>query len=221
MSHTNNLSVAAKSPDKIMLLGDVHGDYRHVVSACKNYPNHTVFQVGDLGIIPQVGGMTAQTPFPDNFCFIRGNHDCPDEVQYHKAYLGDYGWFLYKGEPLMYIGGAYSIDNLRRVAGHDWFPREELTREQALECLEMYEKVKPAIVVTHEAPNFLHSNLLEWAGKRGAQVFNNNTALLFNTMFARHKPRHWYHGHWHLSYRHQISGCEFVGIGINDIVDIS
>ena len=207
--------------NNIILVGDIHGDANGFATVfinelCSKFPNTAVVQVGDLGLMPGVrGGFDRNSKFPANFKFIRGNHDKPEECRLHPNYIGDYVCeTLSNGTKVMYVGGAYSIDSLRRVAGHDWYPDEQIDILEMNLVLQTYLEFLPDIMITHEAPAFMHRFLLDHVGRKDATVFFNNTAELFNQMFAKHKPSAWYHGHWHTDYELEVSGTKFCGLGI-------
>lgn len=189
---------------KISFLGDSHGFL----------PDHTIFpkdeltiHVGDLGLGFEYD---EKSVFPDNFKFIRGNHDNPELCQKHPSYLGDFG--ILSEYRLAFIGGAYSKDRSQRIAGKDWWENEELSYDQFGRIIELIDKNKPDIIVSHDGPSVLFPHLNDHS------VTRNNLNYIFDEI---HRPKYWIYGHHHYSKRQKILGTEFIGLDINEFVSIS
>jgi len=109
--------------NKIIAIGDTHGDFGFLHRLNSQYKDSTFIHVGDVGIgyykpardkeilenfgtALEVNGNTAK--------FIRGNHDCPSWFD-DRAYGGlqllrDNQVFKIKDKDFLFIGGAISID---------------------------------------------------------------------------------------------------------------
>src|SRR5690348_14652539 len=108
---------------KMKFIGDVHGLYERYDRIIKEHAN--TIQVGDMGIgfrrWPH-GEWQANPPFDvmvaQNALFIRGNHDNPGVCRNHKQWIADgYVRTTEKGNVVMFIGGAHSIDAKLRIEG--------------------------------------------------------------------------------------------------------
>lgn len=186
----------------MIFVGDVHGKFKDLNMALIGVDDD-VIQVGDLGI--GFPGVPYPPKFFTQFRWLRGNHDNPQVARNHPNYLGDYGTF--KG--IYFIGGANSFDKEQRTIGIDWWPDEELSyldMENAIsECI----SAKPAIIVTHDCPQSV-------ANKIGISG-NTRTRLGLQAIFEYHKPKFWIFGHHHKQFRENITGTQFIGLGILEV----
>jgi hypothetical protein len=185
----------------LTFLGDVHAKlYDMRIDRLSG----TVIQVGDLGFgFRKIDNNTIIKPITH---FIRGNHDKPEFAKLHPSYLGDFG---YKPEwGAFYMGGAASVDIENRTEGLDWWRDEELSYAQSLEALDLYDRVRPEIVISHEAPADVPEVMKLIRSKR-----NTNTSYALREMFDIHKPKYWVFGHYHQNSKMSILGTQFVCVG--------
>jgi len=192
----------------IKFIGDIHGCYNHYKQLAYGYDGITI-QVGDFGL-----GFGMPPPEIDegNF-FIRGNHDDPTKCKEHPNYLGDFGYV--KEEDLFFLGGADSIDKALRVEGVSWWRDEQLTYNQFSDALDLYRKVKPKIVVTHDCPIEIKKGCIrpeysndEWT--------STQQALQVMWQYEHHKPDLWIFGHYHPKQikTFRLEGTKFVCLPI-------
>ncbi len=222
----------------LVIVGDLHGkvsEFRNLITR-RTQPEDTIIQVGDVGF-----GFDTIPDFPDNVKLIRGNHDGPNEARAHKNYLGDWGYW--EEHDLFYVGGAWSIDYAWRQAWNlkeksDWLkwksqsskpPRkiwwedEELSQEELDKATELYAKIKPKIMITHEAPASIVPHVLskvtldlstsplvnvEWEKYRDESSYNRpekleciktRTSTALQGMLEIWRPKFWCMGHYHIS----------------------
>jgi hypothetical protein len=207
------------SLNDIVIVGDVHGKWAMLKNVCDKYPDKTVLGLGDVGI-----GFPGQEPkLPENFRFFRGNHDNPRVCRAHPQYAVEYG--MWNG--LYLVAGADSIDKKWRTEGKDWWPDEQLGRETMELALEDYIKVKPDVLICHEAPFSLHqiAKAASCASDRNNEVWGdpkgNSTAFLLDVMIQAHMPKMLVHGHWHTSLIYKQWGCVFVSLGELESLDLA
>lgn len=202
------------------LVGDTHGDMNPIYEAIElaKRNNDYVVHVGDLGVgfideIEKEGNYL----FNEGFCFIRGNHDNPEKCYLMKSYLGDYGFFDLSNETgFFFVSGALSIDkNMRRML-IDWWPDEELPYHKMLDAFRIYSDIKPRIMITHDCPDFVISNI------HGSTI-SSSTSKAFDHFFGSHKPDVWIFGHHHISFDKMLYGTRFICLAINEIryIDIN
>jgi predicted phosphodiesterase len=190
----------------ITFVGDVHGHVQSLNQIIQRHEKHNpVIQVGDIGI--GFNGKDNTTAFAShsNFFFIRGNHDNPEQCRKNPRYLGDFGYN--SNFNLFYISGAWSIDQNMRLEGRDWWPEEELSMAQCGEVVDLWLKIKPDYVVTHEGPYAATHSIL---GLCGGRKINTRTGQLLDQLWEYHKPQLWIFGHWHVSKTQIIKGTEFI-----------
>lgn len=206
----------------LRLIGDVHGNYDEYLKLLPN-AEYTL-QVGDLGF-----NYTRLTPPNVNtkrHRAIGGNHDnyARNSPQYFKKqpiFLEDFGLHEVPGfPPIFYCRGAWSIDHdwRQREAARggpvSWWPEEELTDEQFEAAFQLYERSKPKIVVTHEAPISLVQYVtnpqfcLQFGFPAGTITTRTNTTL--QRMLDAHRPKLWCFGHFHRRWDETIDGTRFV-----------
>ncbi len=199
---------------RFVLCGDVHGKWNKLFSICEkhqeqpHHPDTPLLVIGDMGI--GFGGRL-DPELPVNCYFFRGNHDNPTICKAHPKYAVD--WGMWNG--MFIVAGGDSVDKKWRCAGYDWWADEQLNREELELMLVDYEKAKPRIVVTHEAPFRLH-NLMAAAARlrdpdteRWGEPRGNSTAFALDSMLKVHRPEMWFFGHWHTSLSVLLHGTRF------------
>lgn len=201
---------------EIRFIGDVHGKwdkYKKLIGGCKRS-----LQVGDFGvgfINPYDEKPYSNPPYDhmakgDHF-FIRGNHDNPGACARHPFWVKD-GGSVFGRDDIFCVGGAVSIDKHRRTERYDWWPDEELSYAELCKVVDIYELVKPKIVVSHECPDSVISRVVH---EKGIPKFDIpcTTRKCFDNMLEIHKPDVWIHGHWHFGHHTIHKGVEFIGLG--------
>ena len=201
-------------------IGDIHGTvhkklYDKAIEGCDKS-----IQVGDLGLgfsDGDVKGMFKGVDTSKHF-FIRGNHDNPEvcEEQVNHIDSGqsdDHGIF--------FVNGGWSIDgpdcpwDCGRTPNKNWWDNEEHDEACLEDLIQEYEKCKPQIVVTHEAPwtitNLMFNPQPRWISR---------TADTLQKMLNIHQPELWIFGHWHIRKDIVSNGTRFICLEEGGIVDI-
>lgn len=205
-------------------VGDVHGKYRRYKEIIKWAPASiqkgapASIQVGDLGVGfrrtqgPNAGQIKGNPPHAlmveHNARFIRGNHDNPEECRKHSQWIPD-GYY----DPTtktMFIGGAFSIDREFRIKDYSWWEDEELSYATLSYLLAVYEKLKPEIMVTHDAPQAIAYEVLRPLLMQDSGFTPSRTSQAFQQMLGIHVPKLWIFGHYHISFDHILQGTRFV-----------
>lgn len=188
----------------MIIIGDAHGKFKALQQIVdKHSDEDLIIQVGDLGL----GFSDAKSDpadFGNNFKFIRGNHDNPAVCRQHKNYLGDYGVFDYNNKKVFFMGGAFSIDWHLRRDGLDWWYDEQLGMHELQDAIDVFETVKPDIVITHDCPKIMYNELIY------GPFANNDTCNALQVMFNMHKPDIWIFGHHHKSISFNIDKTNFI-----------
>ena len=194
----------------LKLIGDVHGKFRRYREIIRDNPD--TIQVGDLGVgfRKYADGTPLRNPPYDAMVesrarFIRGNHDNPGVCAGHTQYIPD---GTIEG-PVMFIGGAYSIDSAWRLEDYSWWANEQLSYEELDDLVEKARVRRPEVLVTHDAPYDVVP--LVFADK---YVHKPNeptrTGQAFERIRQLVRPRLWVFGHWHTSADVTIDGTRFV-----------
>jgi len=190
----------------LIVIGDIHGKVDRYLKLLARHRGEPSVQLGDFGI--GFPGDEPIPPLPGNAWFLRGNHDNPEAARSHGNYLGDYGSRTIDGSRIFYLSGAWSCDQWHRTEGVNWWRDEELRVAELQAAVDLYEKLKPEIVLTHDGPDEAVRSLL--AGQAAhKELTRTSTGNALNAMLEAHRPRKWIFGHWHTRFRRRIGGTEF------------
>lgn len=212
---------------RIAVAGDWHGHTawaRRVVRECAEIGGVSlILQLGDFGVWPgrqgkryldQMEEVCAQ--YGVEVWFVDGNHEDfsqllskpKDElgrgvVRPHLLHLPrGYRW-TWDGRTWLALGGAASIDKALRHEGRDWWPEEELTREQAQAALE----AGPAdVMVCHDYPAKVKPQFgprpAAWAVE---DVLRSEAhSRLVQEVVDAVRPGYVLHGHLHRAYQRVV-----------------
>ena len=196
----------------IRIIGDVHGKLDQYIAMTKECDWSV--QVGDMGF-----DYTPLVEVDHNaHRFVGGNHDNYDTYTNTPHSLGDYGEWRMGGVEFFFVRGSVSIDALPRVSnyilsGHKtWWYEEELSMEELEDAIDLYEQVKPDVMITHDCPNSIKDNF------SSAQVMRHfgwpedyacRTQQALSVMFQIHQPKLHFLGHWHRNWHKEINGTHF------------
>lgn len=200
---------------KTRLIGDIHGmfvNYKEIAEGAEKS-----IQIGDFGIgfnnslwHENVNEFHAT----GDHRFIRGNHDHPTMCRTEMAgYISD-GTIE---NDIMFIGGAWSIDQMYRREGSDWWADEELSIEELNMMIDVYTTTRPRIMITHDFPTSIASTL--FLSKYDKQ-YKTRTAEAFEQMLQIHQPELWVAGHWHMSVDKKINNTRFICLNELEYLDI-
>jgi hypothetical protein len=190
----------------LIVIGDIHGKVDRYLKLLARHRGEPSVQLGDFGI-----GFPGDEPLPPlhgNAWFIRGNHDNPKAARSHANYLDDYGSKTIDEIRIFFLSGAWSSDQWHRTEGVNWWRDEELRAAELLAAFELYARLKPEIVLTHDGPDEAVRSLL--AGQAAhKELARTSTGNALNAMLDAHRQGKWIFGHWHSRFRWQIGGTEF------------
>jgi len=190
-------------------IGDVHGDFLEYNEIIKTLP--CSIQLGDMGI---GFGKDHLFSVSKNHRWIRGNHDNRSKCELYSNYLGDFGYL--KEEEIFFISGGFSIDCMYRIEGVSWWPDEELSLEMQQRVVDLYEKIKPRIVISHEAPKYI----CQYMSGEYEKFKPSSTSSLLNHLLTIHSPEYWIFGHWHRTVGCNLRGVKFQCVDSLDVVEI-
>lgn len=144
---------------RLLLLGDTHGNVSRLQTVLAQSNGAQLLQLGDLGVgfDRNLDGKfaTLSTQYP-SFSFFAGNHDSPEVASRINGNLGRFGIIPPRIFPSsFFISGGFSVDRERRTIGINYWPNEELDREEMELAEQEYVEAAPAYLFTHEAPSRL------------------------------------------------------------------
>jgi len=216
-------------------IGDVHGcinthhprkgvSYRDIIKGV----DYSV-QLGDMGF--NYSGLKG---VGNRHMFIPGNHDnydrlganavdfVPNTVDYGPVALGPFVFFAVRGE--------WSIDIRQRIEAMNrsnqkiWWNEEELSKQEMESALNLYEEVKPSVMMTHGCP----LSISEIVGSPGVWKYFGwdekkvtNTQYLLEYMLQTHQPKLWLFGHYHRDWTRTIGDTTFMCIDELNYVDFN
>lgn len=188
----------------MILIGDVHGKYSEYLDIIHDVD--CSIQLGDFGF----NYNCLRDVDASRHKLIKGNHDNYAIDIPHD--LGNYGILKHHGCNLFYVRGGFSIDYKRRLIGRDWFPQEELNLSQQHDCIDLYCKMKPDILLSHEPPyhicsHFPDTGILKCFGYHHPLQTVTNSLLTY--LIQQHKPKLHVFAHMHRSLYVKQNGTEY------------
>lgn len=201
-------------------VGDIHGKVSTYIDVTKGFDGNTV-QVGDftIGFWDQKWhDRVNEYHASGQHKFIRGNHDHPERCKEMVGWIPD---GTVNGD-VMFIGGAWSIDHMTRTPGIDWWRDEELSYQELGTLIDVYDQVKPRVMVTHDCPTLASYYMFVRAGETlaGRVQYLTRTGEALQAMFELHQPEYWIFGHWHDTKNMEINGTKFQCLGECDYMDL-
>src|SRR3990167_1066673 len=216
----------------MLFIGDCHGCFGRYIGILKNHSGSTL-QVGDMGVgfghakpltkdyMGVASEWIPEVPFnqlvnPRNHKWIRGNHDNPAECLKYPTFIGDYGYDAHTG--IFWFGGGYSPDWKYRVPTLSWWEDEEQSFDAIGQAITLYKKVKPAIMVSHEAPSVAKVFVLQ---PNGFPNTMSRTEMALQHIMDIHEPSEWIFGHYHIrkTFKHGPTRFHCLGELKNDVTD--
>jgi hypothetical protein len=212
---------------KTRLIGDIHGDFYSLRASALHDWEGPFIQIGDFGV--GFGQSDYWHESVDAYMcaangrFIRGNHDNPAQCKQMSSWISDGS---IEGD-VMFIGGAWSIDNpaappgwYRRTPGVDWWEDEQCSDEQLEQMFKTYAEAKPRVMITHDCPALISKRMFFDSGLLKGLTYPNRTSAAFDRMLDIHQPESWYFGHWHHTTTYTYNRTHFQCIGTLDYVDV-
>jgi hypothetical protein len=209
------------------LIGDIHGLVNEYTAYAIDKFDGPTIQIGDFGIGFGQGDywLESVSDFHERggHRFIRGNHDHPALCKTMPSYIAD-GTVE---NDVMFIGGAWSIDNpnappgwYKRSENYDWWADEECSDEQFEHMFETYKRIKPRVMITHDCPAKISYKMFWDTGFLTGPAYPNRTGTWFNKFFDAHEPEEWYFGHWHKTMHCNYGRTRFQCLGELDFMDV-
>ena len=201
--------------ERILIVGDIHGDWGSLNKLINTKKPTLVLQAGDFGWWPkmevkQATIYTHEKPWylegvKSQGAIVRwcdGNHEDHESLdsmgRAQKNEVHCYEGVIYQprgstytlddGRVVLFAGGGDSIDKSRRTPGFDWFSRE-IPSDTEHDRMLSHDHVD--IVISHTAPTAWIPDVC-----RGDK-FPDPTRLVLQDVLEKYRPALWYHGHWH------------------------
>lgn len=204
------------NPNKIMVCGDVHGNWPVLNKLINTKQPSTILACGDFGYWPRdknpAYSLSNVKPQNTKIHWCDGNHEDHEALQARTTDEVAPGIFyqprgsvltLPDGRTVMFFGGADSYDKDSRTVGFDWF-REELPSNADVDRAMAYNGKQIDIVISHTCPDVfvlpvdIH--------------MNDPTRTALSMVYEKFKPKMWYFGHWHKFRNGQCGECQWIGL---------
>lgn len=206
---------------EILVLGDIHGNFKSVRYVNKVLKPKLIIQVGDFGYWPDFKSYKDEIDILETsvpILFIDGNHEDHNSlciindtknyyIKNNVRYMPRFTLTKINEKNALFIGGALSIDRHQRHFMHDWFPQETISYSDMLDFNPDIDKID--IVFSHTCP---------WE----CEVLNiipetdpSRTALSY--ILEKYSPDIWYFGHFHKVTNFTYKNTKF--IGLNKVFD--
>ncbi len=207
-----------------VLVGDIHGEfhilYDDKLSGCD------VYQVGDFGLgfkgreaedldMERLNAFAVEQDI--NYFVIRGNHDKPtfwtdakENARFNNKYsnitlLPDYYSKEINNKRVLFIGGAVSVDRVRRISNVSWWEGERVDSPRF--CPSAHD-----VIISHTCPQFFSvvinkkGGLIDILARADDDLKRDlfEERQLMDNILKIVRPSEWYFGHFHNS----KSGCD-------------
>lgn len=187
---------------KKLVIGDIHcktAEYKAIINRyVDEYKIDDSVQLGDYGFAAEHEWHLQYIDWHRHKVLF-GNHD--DYTFLDKPHsLGN--WHV-EDNKMMFIRGAFSIDRRHRIEGRNWWQEEEMSAAQFNDCFDIYCKVRPEIVISHDCPDSVRRKLFGIYDKTA-------TSFALQMMLNEHRPKLWVFGHHHQSRTEVIGLTTFV-----------
>ena len=224
----------------ILLLGDIHGDYRtlqRAIDKANEVGAEALIQVGDFGLFRSFG-MNNEEKFKNvvhtSKCpvyFIDGNHDDATRwttyTEVSQVYPELPLYYVPRGtvmeidnRTIAFMGGAASIDkNFRLQEGWHWDEKENISPYEVLRMMDNAKDKQIDLFITHCPPNSVINEHFDPRAKLqfgvGLDWHDHNQDIIENIWHAIGTPNV-YSGHMHK----RVVGMTYRILDINELLAV-
>lgn len=225
--------------NNVYCIGDTHGIY-NTFRAIKNSPieDCLLLHVGDFGIgfsyedYNQLINLNSYLANKNiRLLIIRGNHDNPIYFQgknkihcnnTHIEFLEDYSEKKINDRTFLFVGGGISIDRINRDINESYWIDEKVVLKEDYKNLPHYD-----FLITHSVDKSCPVVVGFKAIKYWLDLDKSLEADLVEErenlfkLIEHVKPKFNIFGHFHKSFRYEENGRKYIGLDINEILDIT
>lgn len=218
---------------KVMVVGDLHGEWSHLNKLINHRNPDYILQVGDFGYWPhfhnkkglvkdkkfnQFGIKNLQNNKLAKIFWIAGNHEnhsdlkCitdyePIEIQDGITYCPFGTVIEVNGYSILMAGGAESTDKENRTEGLDWWKDEIISQDD----MDNLPDCNIDIVISHTIPRFFFNNCgWDWLAERK----RDPSTFALQLIFEKYRPKQWLSGHFHHYHKQTLFDCEWTSLSM-------
>lgn len=203
---------------RVLITGDIHNNFSRLNELINKKRPDIGICCGDFGYWPNVSWSeplsNIKLQSTKLLLWCDGNHEDhwalrdreTDELAPNIFYMPRGSTYqLEDGRTILFMGGAHSIDHMRRTVGISWFPEEIITQKDMINL----PNCKADIFITHTCPEELLPNLLkvDWRKK------HDPSNLALSELWKIYKPSLWFFGHWHRYSEGKMMGTKWYCLG--------
>jgi hypothetical protein len=210
-----------ETTDRIMVLGDVHRDFGALNALVNRKRPQLILQCGDFGFWPKITRKDSRGNLKVNrvpimkdskLYWADGNHEdhwslkgLPSNEIWPNVFYMKRGSTLTlpDGRTVLFMGGAYSVDQYMRTLGYDWFPDEVISTMD----LEQLPDTKVDIVISHTCPR-------EFEVMGDDMRLDDSSRMALSYILTKYRPSLWYFGHFHYYKTGVTRGCRWAGLSM-------
>lgn len=220
--------------DQLILLGDIHGEWRKLLAKLKTINNATIIQLGDFGM--GQFSSTVETEWLgkiNDVCrennielkVFRGNHDLPGAFEKSRyvypnvELLADYSYLNINGKSILCVGGAISVDRSDSIEDINWWKEEEIVFRPEL--------IKPVdILLTHSGPPWIgpynKNGIVGHYCKFDTELWEElqEERRVVDEIIKLAQPKEFYCGHFHRSETNLTKGFKARILNIWEFLEI-
>lgn len=199
--------------DKVLIVGDIHGEWGKLNKLINNKEPDIVIQCGDFGWWPKMEHVSdtlynrrkgnkwklkGVKPGNSKVYWCDGNHEDHSMIKqngyinevYDNVYHASRGSTLElkDGRTILFIGGSDSIDKKYRTPSIDWFFEENISLKEFERAMNVDKKID--IIISHTCP-------YRFPVIEQYKDYGDCNRYALDLILKKHKPDKWYFGHWH------------------------
>lgn len=207
---------------KVLLVGDTHCDTTfaiNVTDMARELEVETIVQLGDFCLRLNESFLRVWSDWLDEddsrlFFWLDGNHDDHDfldemtdgaDLDHPVAFWHENMYYCPRGSvtklgdtTVMFMGGAHSIDWMRRTPGVDWWPQETIKDHEVDRAIDNAYDVD--VICSHDCPETIwFGGKLDEGDYKVDRASEHNRKQVTRLVEAV-LPWNLYHGHYHESY---------------------
>ena len=193
----------------IFCLGDIHGEFGMLNEFINKKHPETILQCGDNAYYWGRDNKGNIKPQDTKIYFVPGNHEnwdmfeeavgrrgtVPIEVEKNIFMCPIGSTIEINGQTILFVGGADSIDKMRRLPKLSWWEQEVLNYDD-FEYISTNVK-KADIVISHTAPTYFVVGENNGWSRLGDGKDTDPSRPVLNLVLTQYRPKTWYFGHWH------------------------